>query len=175
MLNEYLAIAEVLKPQGVRGEIKARALTNDPERFDELEFAYTESGGEYAKINVSLVRRVSDIVYLKIDGVNDRDAAEKLRGALLYIDRLNAVELDEDENFICDLIGLRGIDDEGETYGALTDVLQPGGNDVYVFTKNGRETLVPALKTAILKVDLTQKTVLMSAARLREVAVTDDI
>ncbi len=175
MLNEYLAIAEVLKPQGVRGEIKARELTNDPERFEELESAYLENDGKYTEIKVSLVRLDSDFVYLRVDGVNDRDAAEKLRGAFLYVDRQHAVELDEDENFICDLIGLRGIDDAGNEHGLLTDVLQPGGNDVYVFTKDGHEMLVPALKTAILKVDLKSKTVIKSAARLKEVAITDDI
>ena len=68
------------------------------------------------------------------------------------------------------------MDDEGGEYGTLIDVMQPGGNDVYVFRdEKRRETLVPALKTAILNVDLQSRVMLMSAARLREVAVTDEI
>ena len=86
------------------------------------------------------------------------------------------MELDDDANFIVDLIGLDGVDDEGGRYGKLVDVMQPGGNDVYVFRdEKRRETLVPALKTAILKVDLANGQMLMSAKRLREVAVTDEI
>jgi len=85
------------------------------------------------------------------------------------------VELEEDENFIVDLIGLKGVDDEGNEYGKLVDVMQPGGNDVYVFRDRRREVLVPALKTAILKVDLEARVMLMSAQRLREVAVFDEV
>ena len=55
-------------------------------------------------------RRAPDAVFLSVEGVADRNAAEKLRGELLYIDRAHAVELDEDTNFLCDLIGLRGVD-----------------------------------------------------------------
>ena len=55
--------------------------------------------------------------------------------------------------------------------------MQPGGNDVYVFTdkKNRRETLVPALKSAVLDTDLAAGVMLLSAARLKEVAVENDL
>lgn len=175
-MNEYLVIGEVLKPQGVRGEIKVRPITCDIGRFEGLKEVWLEAGGEYGARSVRVTRMDEDAVYLKFDGVDDRDQAEKLRGQFLYVDRAHAVELEEDENFIVDLIGLQGIDDEGGEYGTLIDVMQPGGNDVYVFRdEKRRETLVPALKTAILKVDLQARTVLMSAKRLREVAVFDEI
>jgi hypothetical protein len=67
------------------------------------------------------------------------------------------------------------VDDEGNEYGKIVDVMQPGGNDVYVFRDRRREVLVPALKTAILKVDLEARVMLMSAQRLREVAVFDEV
>ena len=57
------------------------------------------------------------------------------------------MELDADTNFLCDLIGLHGVDDEGGDLGTLRDVLQPGGNDVYVFEGPRGEVLVPALKS----------------------------
>ena len=175
-MNEYLAIGEILKPQGVRGEAKVRPITNDISRFEGLESICFEENGAYARRNVSVTRIDEDAVYMKFDGINDRNGAEALRGRLIYVDRAHAAKLDEDENFIVDLIGLRGVDDEGGEYGTLTDVMQPGGNDVYVFRdEKRRETLVPALKTAILRVDLQARVVLMSAARLREVAVTDEV
>ena len=112
-------------------------------------------------------------MFLTLEGVEDRDAAEKLRGELLYIDRAHAVELDEDTNFLCDLIGLHGVDDEGGDLGTLRDVLQPGGNDVYVFNGPRGEVLVPALKSVVKKVDLEAGEMVLVAARLREVAVFD--
>lgn len=175
-MNEYLVIGEVLKPQGVRGEVKVRPITCDETRFEDLEDVLLKKGDSFESIGVKPVRIDGDAVYLKFDGIDDRDQAEKLRGQLLYVDRAHAVALDDNANFIVDLIGLEGVDDEGGTYGRLVDVMQPGGNDVYVFRdEKRRETLVPALKTAILKVDLANRQMLMSAKRLREVAVTDEI
>ena len=176
MVN-YLSVGEILKPQGVRGEIKVKPLTNDVARFEDLEDAYLEENGVYRPIKTKLVRLDGDAVYLRVEGIEDRDAAETLRGKLIYVDRAHAVELTEDEDFIVDLIGLRGIDDEGNEWGVITDVMQPGGNDVYVFTdkKRRRETLVPALKSVVIETNYEEGYMKLSAKRLGEVAVTDDI
>ena len=99
-------------------------------------------------------RLTPDAVYMNVAGVTDRDAAQKLRGTKLYIDRAHAVALDADSNFITDLYGLRGVADDGRDLGKLTDVMQPGGNDVYVFNGPLGEVLVPALKSVVAKVDL---------------------
>ena len=172
-MDKYLVIGEITKPQGVRGEVKLRPITCDPGRFDALTLAYLRRGEDYLPVRLSVNRRAQDAVYLSVEGVDDRDAAEKLRGELLYIDRAHAVELDEDTNFLCDLIGLRGVDDEGGDWGVLRDVLQPGGNDVYVFEGERGQVLVPALRSVVKKIDLEAGVMLLVAARLREVAVLD--
>ena len=113
MLSEYLMIGEITKPQGVRGEVKVRPCTCDPERFEGLETVYIEKDGGYAPMNISVNRLGDDAVFMNVAGVSDRDAAEKLRGTKLYIDRAHAVELDEDSNFLTDLYGLRGVVSDG--------------------------------------------------------------
>lgn len=173
-MEEYLVIGEITKPQGVRGEVKLRPITCDPERFEGLTLAYLKRGEEYIPLRLTVNRRAPDAVFLSVEGVADRNAAEKLRGELLYIDRAHAVELDEDTNFLCDLIGLRGVDDEGNPLGILRDVLQPGGNDVYVFEGPRGEVLVPALKSVVKTVDLEAGEMVLVAARLKEVAVFDE-
>jgi len=176
-MTDYLAIAEITKPQGVRGELKLRPITSDPERFTELKTAYLEEKGVYTRVNVKFTRQDADAVYMMFEGVNDRNAAELLRGRFLYIDRAHAIELDEDENFIVDLIGLKGVDTDGNELGELIEVLQPGGNDVYVFrdVKKRREILVPALKSVVVKTDIEVGVMLLDAKRLSETAVTDEI
>ena len=149
MLSEYLMIGEITKPQGVRGEVKVRPCTCDVERFEGLETAYVEKNGGYAPLRIRVNRLSDDAVFLNVEGISDRDAAETLRGTKLYIDRAHAVELDEDTNFLADLIGLRGTADDGRDLGKLMDVLQPGGNDVYVFKGPLGEVLVPALKCVV--------------------------
>lgn len=174
MLSEYLMIGEITKPQGVRGEVKVRPCTCDPERFDGLETVYIKRGEDYAPVAIRVNRLAPDAVFMNVDGVNDRDAAEKLRGTLLYIDRAHAVELDEDTTFLADLYGLRGLVNDGRDLGELKDVMQPGGNDVYVFKGPLGEVLVPALKSVVLSVDLDKGVMTLDGHRLDEVAVFED-
>ena len=174
MLSEYLMIGEITKPQGVRGEVKVRPCTCDPDRFEGLETVYIEKSGGYEPLNIRVNRLAPDAVFMNVEGVCDRDAAEALRGTRLYIDRAHAVALDEDSNFLADLYGLRGLTDDGRDLGKLADVMQPGGNDVYVFKGPLGEVLVPALKSVVLKVDLAAGEMRLSGKRLDEVAVFDE-
>ncbi len=174
MLSQYLMIGEITKPQGVRGEVKVRPCTCDPDRFEGLETVYIEKNGIYEPLEVRVNRLGADAVFMNVAGVTDRDAAQKLRGTRLYIDRAHAVELDADSNFITDLYGLRGVADDGRDLGKLTDVMQPGGNDVYVFNGPLGEVLVPALKSVVARVDLEKGEMLLSGMRLDEVAVFDE-
>ena len=66
------------------------------------------------------------------------------------------------------------MDDEGAEVGTLTEVLQPGGNDVYVFKGPRGEVLVPALKSVVQKVDLDAGEIVLVAARMAQVAVYSD-
>ena len=132
-LSTHLLIGEVLKPQGIRGEIKVKPITCDPERFYDLEQVFFARGDAYQPVKVRSARVDANGAYLLLEGVSDRNQAETLRGELLYVDREHAVQLPEDAEFICDLIGCHGADSEGRDLGELTDVMQPGGNDVYVF------------------------------------------
>ena len=174
MLSEYLMIGEITKPQGVRGEVKVRPCTCDPDRFDGLETVYVKRGEAYAPMNIHVNRLSGDAVFASVEGVTDRDQAEKLRGTLIYIDRAHAVALDDDTTFLADLYGLRGLTDDGRDLGELTDVMQPGGNDVYVFKGPLGEVLVPALKSVVLAVDLDRGEMRLDGKRLDEVAVFED-
>ena len=98
-MDKYLVIGEIVKPQGVRGEVKLRPITCDVERFNGLAQAYFRRGEDFIPVHIRASRRAQEAVFLTLEGVEDRDAAEKLRGELLYIDRAHAVELDEDTNF----------------------------------------------------------------------------
>ncbi len=174
MLSTHLIIGEILKPQGVRGEVKVRPITCDPDRFYDLTTVYFEENGSFRPVKVQVNRMDEAAAYMQIEGVADRNAAELLRGKLIYIDRAHAVQLPEETEFICDLIGCHGHDETGRDLGELTEVLQPGGNDVYVFHGPLGEVLVPALKSVVTKVDVANKDMLFDAKRLSEVAVFED-
>ncbi len=173
MLSEYLLIGQVLRPQGIKGQVKVRPDTDDPERFLDLDTVYLDKGGAYEAVSVDEISVREDGVYLRLANAQSRDEAEKQRNWLLYVDRAHAVALNEDETFICDLIGCRAVDTQGSELGRVTDVLQPGCNDVYVIKTPKGEMLLPALKFVIPTVDVKKGEIVVDEKRLPEVAVCD--
>ena len=72
----------------------------------------------------------------------------------LYVTRENAVECEEDEYFVADLIGLDVVTDENEEFGKVKDVIHTGANDVYVIDYKDKEVLVPAIKQCIKDISI---------------------
>ena len=161
-MNEYLMIGEVLKPQGVRGEVKVKPYAADLEAFHDWKTLYLHDGASYQPIKASCSR------------VHDMDDAEKLRGQKLYIDRAHALSLAEDEVYISDLIGCAAVDETGAALGKLTDVLQHGAVDVYVFQSDKGEWMAPALKAVFPAVDVQNRIIRVVREKLDEVAVYNE-
>ena len=176
MNKDYLRIGLVLRPQGVRGELKVQPLTDDPARFRQLEKIWIETTrGEYEERVPLSVSVRDDGVYLSLSGVADRNQAETLRGRYLCVDRAHAVQLPEGRWFVCDLIGCAVRDSAGQQLGKLTDVLQSGPTDVYVVAMpDGRTLMFPALKRLLMQVDTSAKEMVLDAAVLPEVALYED-
>ena len=71
MINEYLLIGEITRPQGVRGEMRVRPYTDDPMRFEELDTAYVRRGEGYEPREVGFVRLAApDVVIIRMKGGN---------------------------------------------------------------------------------------------------------
>ncbi|MEG0740793.1 MAG: ribosome maturation factor RimM [Clostridia bacterium] len=174
MKQAYLLLGEIVRPQGIRGEVKLRHYTDDPGRFEELSSVWVKRGERYEPIQVMGARVNGDTVYLTIAGVEDRNAAEKLRGEKLYIDREHARELTQDEVFIADILGATAYDTQGGTIGTLREVLTPGGVDVFVFDTIAGTLMVPALKTVLLTVDAENGKIVLNEEKLDEVALYED-
>ena len=159
-LNNCFRIGVITSPHGVRGEVKVYPTTDDVSRFDDLKECYLLDKKEAKPVHITDVKYFKNLVILKIKEIPDRNAAELLRNAGLYVDRENAIELSEGEFFIADLIGLDVYTDEDKKLGSLYDVLKTGANDVYVIkTDEGKEILIPVIEDCIKKVDLEAKRV----------------
>ena len=143
-MQDLLQVGVISSTHGIAGEVKVFPTTDDITRFDYLKEVVLDTGKERLELTVSGVKYFKNMVILKFKGIDNINDVEKYRGCSLWVTRENAVELEEDEYFICDLIGLNVITDKGEELGELVDVIQTGANDVYaVRTKEGREVLLP--------------------------------
>ena len=207
MKQEYLLLGEIVRPQGIRGEVKVRHYTADPDRFHDLEIVFLKRGDKYEldlvlrkhitfrigadTYKLDLIRQrppkekgkryyttdsrvQGDDVYLKFEGVDDRNEAEKLRNIQLWVDRDNAVELGEDEVFIADILGAKAFDTKGNPVGVLKDVLTPGGVDVFVLKTPKGTLMFPALKEVLLEMNADEGKLVLDENKLEEVALYED-
>ncbi len=173
-MKEFFELGRILKPQGIRGEVKVEAYTDDIGRFDYLEHVYVKEAGEMRRVAVEARRMDNAFAYLKLEGVPDRNAAEAMRGQYLYIDRKNAAKLPEGRHYIEDMIGLEVVDTNGQNLGVLAEVIQTGAADVYrVSGKRGM--MFPSVPQVVLKTDVEAGNILVDAERLQEVCVYDDV
>lgn len=149
---EYLAIATVLAPHGVGGELKVRIETDFPERFALLTRVYL--GPEHLPYDFEGFRLHAAHGLLKLKGCDDRTAAEKLRGMDVWIPLGEAMPLKPGEYYEYQILGLEVSTPGGEPLGVIRDVLYTGSNAVYVTQGPRGEVLIPVLKEVVLEVDL---------------------
>ena len=161
-MENLLRVGVITTTHGVRGEVKVFPTTDDPQRFKKLKKVILDDGKQQLDLEIASVKFFKNLVILKFKGLDNINDVEKFKQADLLVTRENAVKLKPGEYFIADLIGLQGISDEGEDLGELTDVIQTGANDVYVFTKAGfADLLVPKIPDCVKEIDLEKGTVLV--------------
>ncbi len=161
-----MIIGEVLKPQGIRGELKIKPFTDTADDFRGLKRVFL--GGEEFKV---LSVRVGDgTVFLGLRGVPDRNAAELLRGREVSIPREEAPEPEEGRYYIADLLGAEIVTEEGAVLGTLAAIRQ-AATDIYTLMQGEKEILFPAATGVITDIDLEHKRITVSEKRFKEVAV----
>ena len=150
--QDYLAIGEIVAPRGIRGELKVRIISDTPDRFLDLESVSV--GPEFIPHKVRRARLYKQWALLELKGIDDREAAEELRGQLLSVSRQQAVPLRENEYFACDIVGLRVLTDADNELGHVTEVISTGANDVYVVRTATGDLLLPAIRDVVLAIDV---------------------
>ncbi|MCI5934389.1 MAG: ribosome maturation factor RimM [Lachnospiraceae bacterium] len=154
-MENLLQVGAILDTHGLRGEVKVFPTTDDPSRYDDLEeVELLTKEGNYLHLEIERVRYFKNLVIVKFKNYDHINDIEQYKKCNLYVTRENAVELEADEYFVADLIGLTAKTDEGEELGQIKDVLTTGANDVYVIDTKEGELLVPAIHDCVQEVDL---------------------
>ncbi len=164
--NEKLIIGRISGVYGVKGWVKVYSDTDPREGITDYNPWYLKQGsgnnGEWREVKVETGRRQAKTVIAKLEGVDDRDAAMQLSGALIAIMPGQLKQLAKDEYYWRDLIGLRVINREGVELGTVQRLMETGANDVLVVGSadrwDGKEHLIPwTMGQAVLEVDLGQQ------------------
>ena len=159
-----VCVAQAGAAHGVRGAFRLRCFTEAPENVAAYGPLCDADGNELFEIRI--VGAARDGVIAKVAGIDDRDAAEALRGKRLYVPRARLPDPGEDEFYHEDLVGLAAKDKAGRTIGRVLAVLNFGAGDILeIETEGGRREMVPFTRDAVPAVDL--------AARVVEVVLPD--
>lgn len=151
-----IAVGQIVKTFGIRGDVVVRPMTDDVQRFKNLKRVFVGSEEQTAietQVTDVVLDRVRRGVRLRLATCTTRSSAEALVGSLLFVDERDAIRPAEGAYYIHDLIGLRVVDLQGTTVGVVRDVVRYPAQDVYVLDCKGREVLVPAVKEFIKHID----------------------
>ena len=149
----FLIVGRVGKPHGVRGEVRVTIHTDEPERFTWLEEAHVGIDRPYP-LAIESARFHKNWVLLKFDGYDNRDAVEKLRGEWLQVRLEDAIELEDGELFLYQLIGLEMVTTEGKLIGNVKEIIETGANNVFVVKGTAGEKLIPDIDDVVNDIDL---------------------
>ncbi len=147
MKERFIEAGEIVNTHGVRGEIKILPWTDSAEFLAAFRTLYID--GRPVKVRSSRVHKQT--VLASLEGVEDVNAAMRLKGRRVFIDRADA-KLPEGGYFIQDIIGAEVVTEDGESIGKLAEVMDAPASMIYV-VRGERERLIPAVPEFILKTD----------------------
>ncbi len=153
-MEQFFQVGVISSTHGLQGEVKVFPTTDDAGRFLELKQVLLNTEKEQIPLEVQRVKFFKKFVIVKFKGIDHINDIEKYKGAKLLVSREDAVDLEKDEYYIADLLGMEVLTDDGKR-GLLKDVIETGANEVYVveFETLG-EVLIPAIHECILDVDV---------------------
>ena len=155
-MKDILRVGKIVNTHGLKGEVKVIPLTDDPKRYNELEFVLIDG----VKRNIEGCKYQKDRVIVKVEGINSIEEAEKYKNKYMEIPREYAVPLEEDTYYIADIIGCSVYDTEGKNLGEVYDVIQTKNNDVY-WIRKPKELLIPVLLYIVMDIDVEDKKIVI--------------
>ena len=146
-------MGRVTVPYGVRGWVRIQPLTANPDGLCEFPRWWIGGGDDWREVRVVASKPHGGALVAQFDGVDDRDAAVRLRGSEVGVRRAELPAPAAGEFYWADLIGLVVVNTEQHEFGRVARILQTGANDVLVVAGDGGETLIPFIAGAIVQVD----------------------
>ncbi len=165
-MQEKIEIGLIVKPQGIKGQLKVKTLTDDVSRFSKLKNVFID-GVSYRVVES---KAFGETAFITLFGVSDRNTAETFRGKYICVDRKDAVIPEEGRYFIVDILGCTVFSDSGEKIGKITDITS-GRTDIITVDCGERGFMrFPFLKDLNAVVDIENKTFTVDGKRLAEVS-----
>ena len=156
---QRVPLGVLVKPWGIRGEQTVHLYNKASDLLERVDAVFVSGEALEARwVGIRSARWVGKRYVLHLDGIDSIEDADVLRGLELSVPEEWLPELEEDEVYVRDLLGMAVVDAQGEPLGTLEDVFSTAGHDVYVVRGESGESLIPATQEYVLEVDLQART-----------------
>ncbi len=153
---EKILIGKIVNAVGLKGEVKVYNYSDSADIYEDTEAIYVDD----ILMPIKSVRLQKNMVILGLEGIDDRDAAERAKGSQLYVTEADLPELPEGVYYVRDLIGMEAVLEDGSHLGRMKDVIQNTAQDVFeVETDEGKQVLIPNVPDFVLNIDLESRRV----------------
>ncbi len=157
--NDWIVLATIVRSHGLKGEVKLSLSCSGLDRLKNCpSLSLVRDGIVLKKVTVGRAFMHNDgdavVRLLEVEGVEE---AESLRGAFLAVPESDRAPLVENQFYVNDLVGLRVETSTGEPLGVVEEVMDETANAVLVVRREGKEILLPALKSVVKRVDLKDR------------------
>lgn len=159
-MKDYIRVGKIVNTHGVKGCLKCVPFTDDMERFDVLEYIYTEKDDVKRKIKDVWYKKAT--VYMNLENIDDMNTAETFRNTYISILEDQLRELPEDTYYLYELEGMKVYSTEGVYIGEISEIYQPGANDVYEVKNNNKTFLIPAIKEVVREVNMKDRKIIIN-------------
>ncbi|MDD1501206.1 MULTISPECIES: ribosome maturation factor RimM [unclassified Lysinibacillus] len=163
---EWFNVGRIVNTHGIRGEVRVLSTTD----FEEERFAVGVKLAAFKKddkkptwVTIESVRRHKNFILLTFEGMNNINLVEPFKEGMLKItkDQMTDDLLEEHEYFFHEIIGCTIVSEEGETIGAVTDILQTGANDVWVVKGTKKEHYIPYIEDIVKEINIDEKKIVI--------------
>mgnify|MGYP000039117864 FL=1 len=159
-MDNRLRVGVITTTHGIKGEVKVFPTTDDVNRFKELKGCFLVKDGREIPVTCESCKFFKNMVILKFKEFNNINQVEGYRNYDILVDRENAVELSEDEFFLCDIMDADVYDQDNKLVGRLTDILETPASHILVINDiHDKELLVPLVKEWVTDVDTDNRIV----------------
>lgn len=152
-------VGKIIKPQGLKGEVKVEVITSFPEHFNDLDIVFIKKN-EYEPLQIESSRLENNFLFVKFKEIQSRNDAESFRNYYLYIPEEKLRALKDDEFYHHQLLGMEVVSEDGTKVGIITDIENYPAHDMLVVLDSSKEThLIPIIKSIIKKIDIESQKV----------------
>jgi 16S rRNA processing protein RimM len=138
--GSLICVGVVTGVRGLGGELRVKSFTEDPQAIQSYGSLLDET--EKRTFDLKVVGQKKDALVVRIKGVEDRNAAEALKGLRLYVSRKSLPETEDDEYYFADLVGLRADLVEGGILGEVTGVFDYGAGAILEIATREKQTIM---------------------------------